>query len=50
MKTMLLANKIAIIYGADGAVGSTIAETFAREGAKIFLTGRTDSLNNIKWE
>jgi NAD(P)-dependent dehydrogenase (short-subunit alcohol dehydrogenase family) len=37
---MLLANKIAIIYGAGGAVGSTIAETFAREGAKVFLTGR----------
>lgn len=41
MNTMLLANKIAIIYGAGGAVGSTIAETFAREGAKVFLTGRT---------
>lgn len=40
MKTMLLTNKIAIIYGAGGAVGSTIAETFAREGAKVFLTGR----------
>jgi NAD(P)-dependent dehydrogenase (short-subunit alcohol dehydrogenase family) len=37
---MLLANKIAIIYGAGGAVGSTIAGTFAREGAKVFLTGR----------
>jgi NAD(P)-dependent dehydrogenase (short-subunit alcohol dehydrogenase family) len=37
---MLLTNKIAIIYGAGGAVGSTIAETFAREGAKVFLTGR----------
>jgi NAD(P)-dependent dehydrogenase (short-subunit alcohol dehydrogenase family) len=43
MKTMLLANKIAIIYGAGGSVGSTIAETFAREGAKVFLTGRTKS-------
>jgi len=38
---MMLANKIAVIYGAGGAVGSTIAETFAREGAKVFLTGRT---------
>jgi NAD(P)-dependent dehydrogenase (short-subunit alcohol dehydrogenase family) len=38
---MLLRNKIAIIYGAGGAVGSSIAETFAREGAKVFLTGRT---------
>lgn len=40
---MLLANKIAIIYGAGGAVGSTVAETFAREGAKVFLTGRNKS-------
>jgi len=38
---MLLPNKIAIIYGAGGAVGSMIAGTFAREGAKVFLTGRT---------
>ena len=37
----MLSNKIAIIYGAGGAVGSTVAETFAREGAKVFLTGRT---------
>lgn len=37
---MLLKDKIAIIYGAGGAVGGTIAETFAREGAKVFLTGR----------
>lgn len=36
----LLSNKIAVIYGAGGAVGSTIAQTFAREGAKVFLTGR----------
>lgn len=28
----MLADKIAIIYGAGGAVGSTVAETFAREG------------------
>ncbi|HMH23622.1 MAG TPA: SDR family oxidoreductase [Puia sp.] len=38
---MMLSNKIAVIYGAGGAVGSTIARTFAREGAKVFLTGRT---------
>jgi len=39
----MLLNKIAIIYGAGGAVGSTVAATFAREGAKVFLTGRTKS-------
>jgi NAD(P)-dependent dehydrogenase (short-subunit alcohol dehydrogenase family) len=37
---MMLNNKIAVIYGAAGAVGSAVARTFAREGAKLFLTGR----------
>jgi NAD(P)-dependent dehydrogenase (short-subunit alcohol dehydrogenase family) len=35
----LLAGKVAIIYGASGAVGRTIARAFAREGAKVFLSG-----------
>jgi len=38
---MMLLDKIAIIYGAGGAIGSSVAETFAREGAKLFLTGRS---------
>jgi NAD(P)-dependent dehydrogenase (short-subunit alcohol dehydrogenase family) len=38
---MLLENKNAIIYGAAGAIGSAVATTFAREGARVFLTGRT---------
>lgn len=37
---MLLKNKNAVIYGASGAVGSAVARTFAREGARLFLTGR----------
>ncbi len=37
---MLLKNKIAVIYGAGGAVGSAVARAFALEGAKLFLTGR----------
>jgi NAD(P)-dependent dehydrogenase (short-subunit alcohol dehydrogenase family) len=36
---MLLENKTAIIYGA-GAIGGAVARTFAREGAKVFLSGR----------
>ena len=32
--------KIAVLYG-DGTVGSAIAKAFAREGARVFLTGRT---------
>jgi NAD(P)-dependent dehydrogenase (short-subunit alcohol dehydrogenase family) len=35
-----LENKAAAIYG-DGAVGGAIAKAFAREGARVFLTGRT---------
>jgi NAD(P)-dependent dehydrogenase (short-subunit alcohol dehydrogenase family) len=38
---MLLENKTAIIYGAGGAIGGAVARTFAREGAKVFLSGRT---------
>jgi 3-oxoacyl-[acyl-carrier protein] reductase len=38
---MLLANKIAVIYGAGGALGGAVARAFAREGAKVFLAGRT---------
>jgi NAD(P)-dependent dehydrogenase (short-subunit alcohol dehydrogenase family) len=37
---MLLKDKNAIIYGAGGAVGGAVARAFAREGAKVFLTGR----------
>jgi NAD(P)-dependent dehydrogenase (short-subunit alcohol dehydrogenase family) len=37
---MMLQHKVAVIYGAGGAIGSTIARAFAREGAKVFLTGR----------
>jgi NAD(P)-dependent dehydrogenase (short-subunit alcohol dehydrogenase family) len=39
----LLANKTAVVYGGGGAIGGTSARVFAREGAKIFLAGRTES-------
>jgi 3-oxoacyl-[acyl-carrier protein] reductase len=39
--SMKLKNKNAIIYGAGGSLGSTIAIALAREGARIFLTGRS---------
>lgn len=38
---MLLENKTAVIYGAGGAIGGAVARAFAREGAKVFLAGRT---------
>lgn len=38
---MLLNNKNAIIYGAAGSIGSAVARAFAREGARVYLAGRT---------
>jgi NADP-dependent 3-hydroxy acid dehydrogenase YdfG len=38
---MLLENKVAVIYGAGGAIGSAVTQAFAREGARVFLAGRT---------
>lgn len=39
--TGILEGKTAIIYGGGGGIGSGVARTFAREGATIFLVGRT---------
>ena len=38
---MLLKDKNAVIYGAGGKIGSAVARAFARDGAKVFLAGRT---------
>lgn len=38
---MLLKGKNAIIYGAGGGIGGGVARAFAREGARVFLAGRT---------
>jgi len=38
---MLLENKVAVIYGAGGTIGRGVALAFAREGARVFLAGRT---------
>lgn len=38
---MLLEQKNAVIYGGGGPVGSAVARAFAREGARVFLAGRT---------
>jgi NAD(P)-dependent dehydrogenase (short-subunit alcohol dehydrogenase family) len=37
---MMLEDKVAVIYGAGGDVGGAVARAFAREGAKLFLSGR----------
>jgi 3-oxoacyl-[acyl-carrier protein] reductase len=38
---MLLEGKNAVIYGAGGSVGGAVARAFAREGAAVWLAGRT---------
>ena len=43
---MLLKNKNAVIYGGGGAIGGAVARVFAREGARVFLAGRT--LQNLE--
>src|ERR1700742_3639048 len=43
---MMLQNKVAIIYGAGGSLGSTVAKAFACAGARVFLAGR--NLSSVK--
>jgi 3-oxoacyl-[acyl-carrier protein] reductase len=38
---VLLEGKSAVIYGGGGSIGGAVARAFAREGAKVFLAGRT---------
>ena len=38
---MLFESKNAVIYGGGGAIDGGVARTFAREGARVFLAGRT---------
>jgi NAD(P)-dependent dehydrogenase (short-subunit alcohol dehydrogenase family) len=36
---MLLKDKVAVLYGAGGDIGGAVARAFAREGARLYLTG-----------
>jgi 3-oxoacyl-[acyl-carrier protein] reductase len=48
---MLLEGKNAVIYGGGGKVGGAVARAFAREGARVFLAGRTlESLEEVAQE
>src|SRR5262249_44540335 len=40
---MLLEGKTAVIYGGGGSIGGAVARAFAREGASVFLAGRTQA-------
>ena len=51
---MLLEDKVAVIYGAGGPIGGAVAHAFAREGARVFLAGRTKAkldkvAKEIRW-
>ncbi len=47
----LLEGKNVVIYGAGGAIGGAVARAFAREGARVFLAGRTlDKLDGVAGE
>jgi NAD(P)-dependent dehydrogenase (short-subunit alcohol dehydrogenase family) len=37
---MMLKDKVAVVYGAGGAIGGAVARAFAGEGARLFVTGR----------
>jgi 3-oxoacyl-[acyl-carrier protein] reductase len=47
---MELLNKVCLIAGASGAIGSSIARTFCREGAHLALTYRTASPDELRKE
>jgi 3-oxoacyl-[acyl-carrier protein] reductase len=38
---VLLEGKNAVVYGGAGSIGGAVARAFAREGANVFLAGRT---------
>lgn len=43
MSGSLLADRNAVIYGGGGAIGGAVARVFAREGARVFIAGRTQA-------
>ena len=38
---MLLEDKVAVIHGGGGSIGGAAARVFAREGARLFLAGKS---------
>jgi 3-oxoacyl-[acyl-carrier protein] reductase len=48
---LLLQNKVAVIFGASGAIGSKVAGEFSRQGASVFLSGRhLDPIDKVAME
>jgi len=47
----MLDGKTAVIYGGAGSIGGAVARAFAREGAHVFLAGRTqETLDQVATE
>ena len=45
---MLLGGKVAVVYGAGGSIGGAGARAFARQGAALFMAGRSQvSLDQV---
>jgi 3-oxoacyl-[acyl-carrier protein] reductase len=44
---MLLEGKNAVIYGGGGGIGGAVARDFGREGARVFLAGRTQETLDV---
>jgi 3-oxoacyl-[acyl-carrier protein] reductase len=40
---MLLEGKNAVVYGAGGSMGGAVARAYGRDGARVFLAGRTQA-------
>lgn len=52
---MLLKDKVAIITGSTSGMGRATAELFAKEGAKVVITGRNEDrakeiVDNIRYQ
>ncbi|MBI3743282.1 MAG: SDR family NAD(P)-dependent oxidoreductase [Chloroflexi bacterium] len=45
---MRLKNKVAVVTGASRGIGKTIAKAYAREGAKVVVTARTEKPEDSK--
>jgi 3-oxoacyl-[acyl-carrier protein] reductase len=41
--TPILPGQHAVVFGAAGSIGSAVAKEFAKEGAEVFLSGRSKS-------
>jgi 3-oxoacyl-[acyl-carrier protein] reductase len=48
---LLLEDRNTVVYGGGGAIGGAVARAYAREGARVFLTGHTlESLDAVAGE